>query len=113
MPPHYHQSHSLLDTRFSKDTLVNLYKSQKDAGQLGKNLSDLFAGDWQPGSSTIHSTAPSIWSRKDDGAKENPSGADICWDVNGAIAPLALMDMTDSEKEASHAFPRILCAPTR
>lgn len=102
MPPHYYQTHSMrngdgTENRFSKDVLLSVYKSQKDAGELAKNLTDLVLGDWQTGGGAT--TGGSLWNRRDEGAKDSAPGADVCWDANGTIVPLALLEMTESERE--------------
>lgn len=105
VPPHHYQNHvgrngDVADCRFSKDVLLDLYRTQKDAGDLGKNLTDLLAGDWQPGGG-VNAPSSSIWSRKDEPSKDGPAAADICWDANGSVVPLGLLDMTDAEKEVA------------
>lgn len=83
------------DSRYSKDQLLSFYKSQRDAGTLGKNVADYFVADWDP-----HGETPTVngaWGQRDD--KDAPSGPEICWDHGGHVEPLGLTDMTDDEKE--------------
>ncbi|GKZ17631.1 hypothetical protein AbraIFM66951_011742 [Aspergillus brasiliensis] len=102
-PPHMsstYQSSALrngaaTDTRYSKDQLLSLYKTQRESGVLGKNVADYFVADWNP-----HETSPvnGAWGKRED-SKDNPSGPEVCWDHGGQVEPLGLVDMTDDEKE--------------
>ncbi|KAF5867017.1 hypothetical protein ETB97_006863 [Aspergillus alliaceus] len=103
-PPHMlsnYQSSALRngatnDTRYSKDQLLELYKSQREMGVLGKNLADYLAADWNP--QVEASAINGAWGRRED-SKDNPSGPGVCWDHGGQMEPLSLVDMTDDEKE--------------
>lgn len=84
------------ENRYSKEHLLDLYKSQRELGTLGKNVADYFVADWDP-----HVETPSVngdWGKRDD-HKDPPTGPEVCWDHGGQVEPLALMDMTDDEKE--------------
>lgn len=91
------------DSRYSKEQLLELYRSQRDSGVLGKNVSDCFVADWDPhldsglngGGSGSGSGA---WGKRED-QKDAPTGPEICWDHTGQVEPLALVDMTDDEKD--------------
>ncbi|EKG14154.1 GYF domain-containing protein, partial [Macrophomina phaseolina MS6] len=39
------------------------------------------------------------WGRSSEQGKENPPGPDVCWDREGTMQPLSLVDMTEEEKE--------------
>ena len=84
------------ETRYSKDQLLDLYKSQRETGALGKNMADYFVADWDP-----HVETPAVngaWGRRDD-QKDSTTGPEVCWDHGGNVEPLGLMDMSDEEKE--------------
>ncbi|PYI07594.1 GYF domain protein [Aspergillus sclerotiicarbonarius CBS 121057] len=83
------------DTRYSKDQLLSLYRTQRESGILGKNVADYFVADWNP-----HETSPvnGAWGKRED-SKDNPSGPEVCWDHGGQSEPLGLVDLTDDEKE--------------
>lgn len=103
VPPH-HQNNSarngtIADSRFSKDQLLSIYKAQKESGELGKNIVDLFIGGWQPGN--VIAGSGSLWSQKDELGKDSAIGPDICWDINGDLSPLGLREMSDEEKEVT------------
>lgn len=106
VPPHlnsnYHSSSFrnglASENRYSKDQLLNMYKGQRESGTWGRNIADLFMGDWNPhevGGETI-----GMWSKKDE-HKEGVSGPELCWDHSGKVEPLGLIDMNDEEKEVS------------
>jgi len=84
------------ENRYSKEQLLNLYKSQRESGNLGKNVADYFVADWNP-----HQETPSVngASGKREDQKDMPTGPEVCWDHGGQVEPLGLIDMTDDEKE--------------
>ena len=84
------------ENRYSKDQLLDLYKSQRETGTLGKNMADYFVADWDP-----HVETPAVngaWGKRDD-QKDSTTGPEVCWDHGGNVEPLGLMDMSDEEKE--------------
>lgn len=85
-----------VDTRYSKEQLLDLYKAQRESGVLTKNVADYFVADWNPHIETP--TANGAWGKRDD-HKDNPIGPEVCWDHGGQFEPLGLVDMTDDEKE--------------
>lgn len=102
VPPHHYQNSSarngsVAESRFSKEQLLGLYKSQKDAGDLGKNVADLFVGGWTPGGLGLGSGP--TWNKREDNAKENGPNVDICWEAGGDVVPLGLTELTEQEKE--------------
>ncbi|KAK5700758.1 kinesin-like protein [Elasticomyces elasticus] len=99
-PPRYvppHRNGTLGDLRYSKDQLVDFFKTQQGAdGGLKEGLNGLYVGGWQPDMANGNSSAG--WGRADHSRDAQP-GPDICWDRDGSIEPLALSDMDDDEKE--------------
>ncbi|EME47421.1 hypothetical protein DOTSEDRAFT_69371 [Dothistroma septosporum NZE10] len=100
LPPRYvppHRNGVQPDhSRYSKDQLLDVYKSQQGAnGDLGEGLSGTFVGAWQPDMADANSAG---WGRADHG-RDNHPGPDLCWDKEGAAEPLNLVDMTDEERE--------------
>lgn len=84
------------ENRYTKDQLLNLYKIQRESGNLGKSVADYFVADWTP-----HVEASALngaWEKRDD-PKDAPSGPEVCWDHGGHSEPLGLADMTDDERE--------------
>lgn len=104
IPPHMSSNYqsSMLrngaanEVRYSKDQLLNLYKAQRESGNLGKNVADYFVADWNPHVET--SAVNGAWGKRDD-HRDTPSGPEVCWDHGGNVEPLGLIDMTDDEKE--------------
>ena len=53
-------------------------------------------GGWNPG--TASSSFNGTWARQDD-HRESSTGPEVCWDYDGSVQPLGLVDMADDEKE--------------
>jgi PERQ amino acid-rich with GYF domain-containing protein len=111
IPPHLnanHQSSSLRngltgEVRYTKDQLLALYKYQRRAGALDAHLADIFTGDWDPFQGReSHNPA---WGRREEGKDPNV-GPEICWDRHAAAEPLALIQLSDEEREVriAHKF---------
>ena len=84
------------ELRYSKDQLLAFYKQQRDTGALNQSLSAIFTGGWNP--LEDRDPASSAWGRKDEG-KETSLGPEICWDHSASAEPLALIQMSDEERE--------------
>lgn len=52
---------------------------------------------WEPGAA--NGLSAGAWNRKDDQSKDHAPGPEVCWDKDGATAPLGLLDMSEDEKE--------------
>ena len=50
----------------------------------------------------------SSWGRSEQG-REVQTGPEICWDRDGTIEPLGLVEMDEEEKEVGFATPETLC----
>ena len=96
MNSHYQSSvrNGLSEGRYSKDQLLDLFREQKRNGFSDTNVEDLFVDDWRP---AVNGTSSGGWGRRDD--HKDAAGPEICWDHNGSVQPLALIDMTEEEKE--------------
>lgn len=81
---------------------MNIFKTQRDLGSLGRYTSEAFVADWNP----VESSSPNgVWGKKDD-HKDSSVGPEVCWDHNGHFEPLGLTDLTSDEKEVKYAtFP--------
>ena len=87
----------MTDTRYSKEQLLDLYKVQQSSdGGLRDGLASLYVGGWQP--DVPNGVATGSWGRSDN-SRDSQSGPDICWDRDGSIEPLGLLEMDDEEKE--------------
>ncbi|EEQ92486.1 GYF domain-containing protein [Blastomyces dermatitidis ER-3] len=85
------------DSRYSKDQLLNLYKSQQDPGSWGKHISDYFMADWNP-RDEIPTSVNGSWTKRED-MNDGTTGPEVCWDHSGQVQPLALTEMNDEEKD--------------
>ncbi|CRG83918.1 PERQ amino acid-rich with GYF domain-containing protein 2 [Talaromyces islandicus] len=100
IPPHLSSSQprngSTVDSRYSKEQLLNIFKTQRDSGALGKNMGDHFLAAWNPLEDS--SSTNGAWGKRED-QKDPSSGPEVCWDHLGQHGPLGLTDLTDDERE--------------
>ena len=73
-----------------------MFRRQGESGSLGKNLSALMLGGWDPSLSNDGSSG--VWNRRED-LKDGAPGPEICWDAEGKVQPLGHVDMSEEEKE--------------
>ncbi|KZF23389.1 hypothetical protein L228DRAFT_246157 [Xylona heveae TC161] len=105
VPPHIasgtstsvNRTGNVSDSRYSKEQLLDLFKVQRDVGDISKNLSSLFIGGWEPGASAA--ATHTAWNRRDERNKDSTIGPEVCWDQNGSVEPMGLSNMTGEEKE--------------
>jgi PERQ amino acid-rich with GYF domain-containing protein len=99
VPPHIHSNRngSALESRYSKDQLIDLFKLQKESDDLADSLDSLYVNSWEPNIS--NGTSSATWGRRDEHNKEGQVGADICWDRGGSVDPLNLRNLTEEERE--------------
>lgn len=81
------------DSRYSKEQLLDLFRAQKPES-LNAHISDLYVDGWAPG---VNGTSNGGWGKSGD--HKELSGPDLCWDQNGSVQPMALVDMSEEEKE--------------
>ncbi|KAL8947303.1 MAG: hypothetical protein Q9222_006399 [Ikaeria aurantiellina] len=118
VPPHLNANHQsnytrsgLSENRYSKDQLLDLFRAQAKTGSSNANINELFVEGWNPAS--VNGASNGGWSRKDE-FKDGTIGPEICWDHGGNVQPLALVDMTEQEKEAfSGSVNSLIKAPTQ
>ena len=105
VPPHVHSSRngSSVEGRYSKEQLIQLFRGQKESDDINDGLASLYVGAWEPNIS--NGTSNAAWGRREDPGRESQTGVDICWDRDGSIHPLGLMDMTEEEKEVCRFRP--------
>jgi len=110
VPPHISRHNTILETRYSRNQLLDLFKEQRDAGALEGDLSELYVGE-DAGTNGSDAGGGPKWGRHEP--KENGVGPDICWDRGGGIEPLGIMEMSEAEKEVclvqSDVFRDALC----
>ena len=95
VPPH--RNGTLTDTRYSKEQLLDLYKIQINSeGGLRDGLSNLYVGGWQP--ELTNGSGSASWGRSEHSRDSQPA-PDICWDRDGSVEPLGLLDMDEEERE--------------
>jgi PERQ amino acid-rich with GYF domain-containing protein len=99
VPPHAQPGRqgSLVDGRYSREQLTQLFKTQRDSDELEDDLSSLSMGSFE--THTTNGASSASWGRKDDHGRDAQSGIEQCWDRNGSSEPLSLRDLTDEERE--------------
>ncbi|MCJ1245766.1 hypothetical protein MMC30_002970 [Trapelia coarctata] len=119
VPPHLNSNYqstftrnsSTVDARYSKEQLLDLFRAQGESGSLPKNAAEHLIEGWNP--IATGSAGNGTWNRRDD-YKDGNSGPEICWDHEGSIQPLGLIDMSEEEKELfSNSVNSPLKAPTQ
>ncbi|QIX01136.1 hypothetical protein AMS68_006653 [Peltaster fructicola] len=98
-PPRYvppHRNGTIIDSRYSKSQLLDLYRSQSVEGGLRESLTQLYVNGWQP--ETSNGTAGSGWGRSEH-ARDVQPGPEVCWDRDGAVEPLGLVELDEDERE--------------
>ncbi len=87
----------MTDTRYSKEQLLDLYKIQLNSdGGLRDGLPNLYVGGWQP--ELTNGSGSASWGRSEHNRDSQPA-PDICWDKDGSVEPLGLVDLGDEERE--------------
>jgi PERQ amino acid-rich with GYF domain-containing protein len=77
--------------------MLDMYRTQ---GNATKSLADVLTEGWSPG--TIGTSSNGGWSRRDE--QKDHTGPEICWDHDGTVQPLGLIDMTEEEKEVRYRY---------
>lgn len=103
VPPHmnsnyqssYNRNGSSTESRYSKDQLLDLFRTQERNGFSSTDVNDLFVDGWSPGA--VNGTSNGGWGKRDD--NKEAAGPEICWDPEGSVIPKAMQDMSEEEKE--------------
>lgn len=82
--------------RYGKNQLLDIFRTQESAEASSRDIANLFAETWNPGSS--NGTNGRGWGVHD--SKDN-NGPDVCWDTSGTVHPIGLDEMSEAEKEVS------------
>lgn len=113
IPPHLNSNSSSAylrngvsgESRYNKDHMMDIYRSQRDSGALDRNLGQLFLGDWSPYEQK--DGGGSTWGKRDEG-KDLNSGPEVCWNHEVDEDPLGLVGMSGEEQEVSQV-PQTFC----
>jgi PERQ amino acid-rich with GYF domain-containing protein len=100
VPPHVHANRNGATTehRYNKDQLLDLFRAHQDAENIPPvALTDLLVGGWEP--NITNGTSNTSWGRRDD--HKDSHGAELCWDRDAHMFPMALHDMTEEERDVS------------
>jgi PERQ amino acid-rich with GYF domain-containing protein len=87
--------------RLSKETLLQIYRSQEESGAFNSDVSELYANGWNPGH-TSATNGRSGWGKVNDGRDNH--GPDVCWNINGDVRPVGFEEMTEEEKTVCYTL---------
>jgi PERQ amino acid-rich with GYF domain-containing protein len=87
------------DSRYSRSQLLDVLKAQQEAGTVNRDVSHLYADDWNPGHSN-GANGRSTWGRSSD--TRETYGPEICWDASGNVQPIALEEMNEIERKVRY-----------
>ncbi len=87
--------------RFSKNKLLDIYRSQQDTDQLGNDVTRLFMNNWNPAQS--NGTNGRGWGKSNDTRDQN-YGPEVCWDQSGQVQPIGLEEMSEVERMVSYSM---------
>ena len=95
VPPHISASRNgpIVDTRYSRKDLLDIYRELRDSRGLDDGLADLYVGD------TDFETGPG-------NSLDGLNGSEACLNPDSPVEPVALHDMTEEELEVSLAYNR-------
>lgn len=96
-----------MDTRYSKDQLLELFREQRDAGDLDNDVSHLYVGDAETG--YVNGQSQGRWSRREDTTQDAAAGSEICFERNIISEPLGLTDMTEEDVAVCLPSKYIMC----
>ena len=112
VPPHlnsnyqsnYNRNGSSAESRYSKDQLLDLFRAQEKNASSNANLDDLYVEGWNPASANGGSSGG--WGKRDD---HKDGGPEICWDHEGSVHPIGLIEMSEEEREVlSHCIATLV-----
>lgn len=79
--------------RYTRDQLLDIFKQQRDAGDLNSNIAELYVGE---GDALVNGASAGKWGRREE---SDDMAETICWEKLGSVHPLGLVDMTEEERE--------------
>ena len=71
-----------------------MFKAQAKSGSNNTNANEHILDGWLSG---VNGSSGAGWGRRED--QKEVTGPEICWDHDGNVQPMALLDMTAEEKE--------------
>jgi len=99
--PQQYTNHSFeppSEARFSKNKLLEIYRTQQSSDESTVDVSRLFMSSWDPGHT--NGTNGRGWGKGNE-ARDQTYGPEICWDQSGQVQPIGLEEMSDLEKSVS------------
>jgi PERQ amino acid-rich with GYF domain-containing protein len=84
--------------RFSKNKLLDIYRTQQDTDQSNNDVTRLFMNNWDPAQS--NGTNGRGWGKSNDTRDQN-YGPEVCWDQSGQVQPIGLEEMSELDRMVS------------
>lgn len=86
------------EARFSKNKLLEIYKTHQNTDESNIDVSRLFMNNWDP----THSNGVNGrgWGKSND-TRDQSYGPEVCWDQSGQIQPIGLEEMSELERMVS------------
>jgi PERQ amino acid-rich with GYF domain-containing protein len=81
--------------RFSKNKLLDIYRTQQDTDQSNNDVTRLFMNNWDPAQS--NGTNGRGWGKSNDTRDQN-YGPEVCWDQSGQVQPIGLEEISELER---------------
>ena len=94
--PSYGRPPASGDFRYSKEQMLDIFKSQEEGNVHNGYLQSALTEGWTPGNPAGNARVD--WARRDE-VRDSQNNPDICWNFDGVIQPLALIEMSEDEKE--------------
>ncbi|KFY76867.1 hypothetical protein V499_03558 [Pseudogymnoascus sp. VKM F-103] len=88
-------SEAPVDTRYSKDAILDIYKAHQSSVSSNDDVARLFVNNWNP--EQQNSSGARGWGKSND-TRDHNHGPEICWDQSGEVQPIGLQDMSDVER---------------
>lgn len=91
-------SEAPVDTRYSKDAILDIYKAHQASVSSNDDVARLFVNNWNP--EQQNSSGTRGWGKSND-TRDHNHGPEICWDQSGEVQPIGLQDMSEVERSVS------------
>ncbi len=96
-----YSSESFAESRYTKDKILEIYRSRQTPDDGNDDVSRLFVNNWDP--SQANGSTARGWGKSSD-TRDHTYGPEICWDQSGQVQPIGLEEMTALERTVSSRY---------